>query len=110
MPKIFRITHFTFNQTIIEHIAELASIPVSNKEIKNLIHAFNGTLEIINSLQSLPLDNVEPTHHTTDLINVLRPDRVDKINMLTQAEALANAKHVYQGYFMVPQVIKNKKA
>ncbi len=93
-----------------KHIAALASIPVSEKEIDNLTQAFNETLGIINSLQKLNLDQIEPTHHTTDQINVLRADRVDRINMLTQKQALANAKHTYQGYFVVPQVIKNKKA
>lgn len=101
---------FSFDQTLVTHIADLAKIPVNKTEVTSLTKAFNETLEIINSLQSLNVKGVEPTHHTTDLTNVLRPDRVDETNTLTQEEALANAKKTYQGYFVVPQVIKNKKA
>lgn len=101
---------FSFNQTLVRHIADLANIPVSRAEVENLTQAFNETLDIINSLQKLDLEKVEPTHHTTDQVNVLRPDRVDQANMFTQKEALANAKETYKGYFVVPQVIKNKKA
>jgi len=101
---------FSFNQALVKHIADLAKIPLDEAEVDQLVKAFNETLEIINSLQSLNLDKVEPTHHTTDLVNVLRPDRVDEANMFSQEQALANAKKTYQGYFVVPQVIKNKKA
>ncbi len=100
---------FTFSHNLVQHIAHLASIPVDETEVASLTQAFNETLEIINSLQSLDVKRVEATHHTTDLTNVLRPDRVDKSQMFSQKEALANAQKTYQGYFVVPQVIKNKK-
>ena len=102
--------NFTFDQTLITHIAELAKIPVDKAEVTSLTQAFNETLEIINSLQALDVKGVKPSHHTTDLTNVLRPDRVNTAGMFTQDQALANAKETYQGYFVVPQVIKNKKA
>ncbi len=102
--------NFAFDQHLVKYIANIARIPISESETDELMQAFNETLDIINVLNELNLNETEPTYHTTGLINVLRPDRVDKDNMFTQDQALANAKHTYEGYFVVPQVIKNKKA
>ncbi len=90
---------------IVHHVAKLAQIPVTTTEEKALEKAFDETLSVVNSLSQLDVSGVEPTHQVTGLTNVLREDIVDEQRMFTQEQALMNAKHTHNGYFVVPQLI-----
>ncbi len=92
----------------IKHIANLANIPVTQKEQENLQNAFDETLNTIAELQSVDVTKVEPTHQVTGLENILREDVVNANNMFTQKQALANAKQTHNGYFVVPRIIEEK--
>ncbi len=95
-----QITSATVNK-----IAKLAHIPVSAAEEATLSQAFNETLEVVAHMSELDTSSVQPTHQVTGLENVWRDDVVATSRMFTQTQALANAKHTYQGYFVVPQII-----
>ena len=58
----------------------------------------------IDKLQELDTTGVEPLMHMSEEVNVLREDVPG--NMLKQEEALKNAPHHNNQYFMVPKVIK----
>lgn len=92
----------------IKHIADLANIPVTNKEQENLKDAFEETLDVIAELQSVDIKGVEITNQVTGFKNVLREDIVDEENMFTQKQALANAPKTHKGYFVVPRIIEEK--
>lgn len=92
----------------IQHIADLASIPITDTEADSLKHAFEETLETIKELQSVDVSSVEPTHQVTGFENVLREDTVIESNMFTQAQALQNAQQTHKGYFVVPRIIDEK--
>lgn len=94
---------------VVHHIAQLAQIPISDKEEQSLEHAFDATLKVIDKLQELDVKNVEPTHQVTGLHNVLREDIVDESRMFTQEEALANAKQTHNGFFVVNQLIEQSQ-
>lgn len=98
----------TITKKQIKHIADLANIPVSDKEQDQLRNAFEETLNTIAELQSVDIIGVEPTHQVTGFENVLREDVIDEENMFTQDEALANAPEKYNGYFVVPRIIEEK--
>lgn len=90
---------------IVHHVAKLAQIPVTADEEKALEKAFDETLKVIDTLQELDVKNVEPTHQVTGLVNILREDVVDEVHMLTQTQALSNAKKTHNGFFVVNQLI-----
>ena len=94
-----------FTPTQVQHVANLANIPVSEKEKKQLSKDFSETLGVINNLLTMDTKKVEPTHHTTGLQNILREDEVNKKTMFTQKQALANGAQIHNGYFVVKQVI-----
>ena len=56
-------------------------------------------------IQSLDLDDVEPTSHSIPLSNVTRPDEVRP--SLSQQEALQNAPESEDGRFKVPRIIED---
>ncbi len=92
--------------TQIQHIAKLANIPVSDEEAAKLADGFEKTLETIADLKAIDTTGVTPTSQVTGLENVWREDIADEKRTFTQKEALANAKATYNGYFVVPRLIK----
>lgn len=88
----------------IDHLANLASLQIDSKEQKYFTDQFNETLEIINNLNKLSTDQVKETYHVTGLFNVTRKDIVDKSQMLSQEQALSNAKVSHKGYFVVKAI------
>ena len=98
----------SFSTKQVQHIADLATIPLTESELAPLAKAFSETLTVINNLQELDTSKVEPVHQVTGLENITRADVVDEASMFTQKEALANAHETYQGYIVVPAVLKHK--
>lgn len=89
----------------VQHIAQLANIPITAEEEQTFAVAFSETLDVVSHMSQLDTKNVEPTHQVTGLENVLREDKVDETRMFSQKEALANAPQKHDGYFVVPQII-----
>lgn len=95
------------SQQQVQHVAKLALIPVSNEEAQNFREAFEQTLNVIDNLKIVDTTSTEPTHQVTGLENVLREDVVDTERMFTQEQALANAPHQHEGYFVVDRILHN---
>ena len=97
-------TH-TFTTQQVKHIAKLANIPVSSAEEQKFATSFAETLDVIANLSAVSTTGVEPTAQTTGLENVWREDVVNLEETLSQKEALANAPHSAQGYFVVDRIL-----
>lgn len=95
------------SKELVDHIAKLAKLQVSEKEKESLADGFNKTLSVIDELFKVNVAGVEPTHQITGLENILREDIVDPKKTLAQEEALKNAKNKHDGYFIVDQVLAN---
>jgi len=93
------------NKQLVKHIAQLANIPISSKEEEELANDFSETLEVVDKLQKIDTKGIEMTHQLTGLKNITREDKVNAENMFTQKEALANASHVHDGFFVVERLI-----
>lgn len=94
------------DRQLTKHVAKLANIPITETEAEELASAFSETLIVVDELQKLAVDDTEPTHQVTGLTNVTRDDVIDKEKMFTQEQALANASKTYQGFFVVPRILK----
>lgn len=86
-------------------IAQLANLTLTQDEEALFAKQFKDTLLVVDQLKEIDTTDIKFTSEVTKLKNVTRPDVVDRDRILTQAEALANAKHTYKGYFVVKQVI-----
>lgn len=100
--------HQTITTSQVRHIAQLADIPITAQEEVNLADAFNETLEVVDKLKSVNVQNVEPTHQVTGLENIWREDKINQTNTFTQTQALANARQTHQGFFVVSRIIDQK--
>jgi aspartyl-tRNA(Asn)/glutamyl-tRNA(Gln) amidotransferase subunit C len=56
------------------HVAKLARLRLSDEEIERMPNELSGILDHIEKINELDLDDVEPTSHVVNLVNVLRPD------------------------------------
>ena len=83
--------------------AKLTSLRLSEDEIEPMRVAMEQMLSHAESLNSLPLDDVEPTTHGL-LLPLLRREDVAE-DTFTQAQALANAPQSDRGHFVVPKVM-----
>jgi len=93
------------SKDLVDHIAKLAKIPVSEREKESLAEGFNKTLAVVDELFKVDVKKVEPTHQITGLENVLRDDVVDERKMFSQEQALSNTKNKHNGYFVVDQIL-----
>ncbi|MEK7577423.1 MAG: Asp-tRNA(Asn)/Glu-tRNA(Gln) amidotransferase subunit GatC [Patescibacteria group bacterium] len=90
----------------IKKIAKLANIPISEKQSEELIKQVGVTVAYVSKLQELPTDGVIETSQVTGLENVMREDVVDESRMFSQVEALKNATHTHNGFFVVDAVLE----
>lgn len=88
----------------IQHIAKLANLHIDADQEKLFTPQLTAILAFVSKLQEISTDNVKPTAQVTGLINVYREDVVDEARILTQTQALSNAKKTHNGYFVVPSV------
>jgi aspartyl-tRNA(Asn)/glutamyl-tRNA(Gln) amidotransferase subunit C len=93
------------DRAAVDHIARLARLDLSDAERSRMQTELAQILGHAERIQSLDLDDVEPTSHSIPLKNVTRPDEVGP--SLTQQEALQNAPEAEDGRFKVPRIIED---
>jgi aspartyl-tRNA(Asn)/glutamyl-tRNA(Gln) amidotransferase subunit C len=82
------------------HVARLARLDLSEDEVGRLQMELSAILEAVSKVSELDLEDVPPTSHPLDLVNVLRPD--EPRPSLTLDEAFANAPEREGDAFRVP--------
>jgi aspartyl-tRNA(Asn)/glutamyl-tRNA(Gln) amidotransferase subunit C len=92
----------------VKHLAKLSALSVSEDQAKKLESQFADTLEVVNKLADIDTGTVIPTSQVTGQINRFREDLIDPARILSHKEALSNAHHTFQGFFLVPAVFDSK--
>ena len=92
------------DQTDIEKIAHLARVRIEHEEVPEVASRLNDILGMIDKMQAVDTDAIEPMANPHDATQRLRADEVTETD---QREALqANAPAAEQGLFLVPKVIE----
>ncbi len=91
------------DKSLISRLETLAKLKLSDSEKEELASDLTNILNMVEKLQEVDTDGVEPLVYMNDEVNKLRPDQVD--NMVKQAEALKNAPDSDGTYFKTPNVI-----
>jgi aspartyl-tRNA(Asn)/glutamyl-tRNA(Gln) amidotransferase subunit C len=87
----------------IENIATLARLHLDNSEIPELTQRITAILSMVDQMQSVNTDNVEPMAHPMDAVQRLRPDEITEIDTRQGFQAIA--PDVENGLYLVPKVI-----
>ena len=89
---------------LVEKLAKLSKLEIAAEEKEALKSNFGKIIALVEKLQELDTEGVEPLIYLTENRNILRKDVVE--NMLEKAEALKNAPQKDSDYFKVPIVLK----
>ena len=84
----------------VQHVARLAWLALSDREIDRFTGELDKILDAIGIVAELDLDEVQPTSHPLDLVNVWDED-VPR-DSLRREDVLANAPDAEGGLFKVP--------
>ena len=89
---------------IVRHIAKLARIAVTDREVEALVPELNNILGWVEQLQELDVTGVEPMTAVIPNKLRLRDDQVTDGGI--RDDVLANAPVAEHGFFAVPKVIE----
>ena len=88
----------------LQRIALLARIDVSAEELQAVTGRLNRVLGLIDQLQAVDTQGIEPMSHALDVVQRLRPDEVTEPDRREDFQKGAPA--VEQGLYLVPKVIE----
>lgn len=91
------------DKQLISRLEELARLELSEVEREALRKDLNEILGMVEKLQELQLENVEPLVHITEALNMWRRDEVK--GQVPRENALKNAPDNEGHFFRVPKVI-----
>jgi aspartyl-tRNA(Asn)/glutamyl-tRNA(Gln) amidotransferase subunit C len=84
------------------HVAHLARLEIPEGEIERVREELGAILEAVGRVSELDLEDVEPTSHPLDVVNVFGED--EPRPSLPRDDALRNAPDPAGGAFRVPAV------
>jgi aspartyl-tRNA(Asn)/glutamyl-tRNA(Gln) amidotransferase subunit C len=91
----------------VKHVASLARLSLSEKEIQKFQKQLSTILEYFTLLNEVDTDKVEPTSQVTGLKDVVRQDEKPQ-KSLSSKEALSNAPQKHQDYFKVKGIFEEE--
>ena len=91
------------DKTEIEKIAHLARLHIGESETEEVATRIIDILALIDQMQSVDTDAVEPLAHPLDLVQRLRADKITEENQRDKLQQLAPASE--DGLYLVPKVL-----
>ncbi|MCG8910647.1 Asp-tRNA(Asn)/Glu-tRNA(Gln) amidotransferase subunit GatC [Pseudomonas nitroreducens] len=88
----------------VEKIAHLARLGLEEADISRTTDTLNNILGLIDAMQAVDTDGVEPLAHPLEATQRLRADEVTEENRREAYQAIAPA--VEDGLYLVPKVIE----
>ena len=87
----------------VSKIADLAKIQIDDNQIDNIVHNLEKILDLVDEMNSVNTDNVEPMSHPLNLKQELRVDEVTEKNLRDTFQE--NSTTSEDGYYKVPKII-----
>lgn len=88
----------------VHRIAELSHVDLSDDQANKMLDELNAIFKMIERIQAVDTEGVEPMMHPHDGVQRLRAD--DVVFGDNRTENMKNAPEEYEGMFLVPQVIE----
>ncbi|TCT15321.1 aspartyl/glutamyl-tRNA(Asn/Gln) amidotransferase subunit C [Natranaerovirga pectinivora] len=88
----------------VEHVAHLARLSLTEDEKVQMTKDLEAIIGFADQLNSLDIENIEPTAHVIPIQNVFRKDEVRE--SLDRKELLKNAPTKLNGCFSVPKIVE----
>ncbi len=94
----------SIDRSDVERIAHLARLELNEQDIPAYTENLSSILNLIDEMQQIDTDGVEPLAHPLDAVQRLRADEVTELNQRDKLQAVAPA--VEEVLFLVPKVIE----
>tara|TARA_B100000459_G_scaffold133929_1_gene89336 strand:+ start:280 stop:561 length:282 start_codon:yes stop_codon:yes gene_type:complete len=88
----------------LKNLLFLARIGIADKEHPKIIEKLTNTFDLIDEMNELDLDEVEPLNNPLELNNVSRKDSDNDRN--AKKDFLENSPESDEDYFIVPKIIE----
>lgn len=92
------------NDALVNNLANLARLQFDDSEKEIIKQDLQRMIHLVDKLNELNTEGVEPVLHMTENVNILREDVVQ--GSVSREEGLKNAPASDGTFFMVPKVIK----
>ncbi|MGX7111280.1 Asp-tRNA(Asn)/Glu-tRNA(Gln) amidotransferase subunit GatC [Gemella cuniculi] len=94
----------TITKEQVNHIAHLSRLEIQEDEVDGYIEKLEKVVDLFNELNSVDTEDIKPTYHVLDLVNVFREDVAQ--DGMDREEVLKNSKETEAGQFKVPTIIE----
>ena len=94
----------TITKEQVNHIAHLSRLEIQEDEVDGYIEKLEKVVDLFNELNSVDTENIKPTYHVLDLVNVFREDVAQE--GMHREEVLKNSKETEAGQFKVPTILE----
>ena len=94
----------TITKEQVNHIAHLSRLEIQEDEVDGYIEKLEKVVDLFNELNSVDTENIKPTYHVLDLVNVFREDVAQEA--MDREEVLKNSKETEAGQFKVPTILE----
>ena len=88
----------------IDKIAWLARLSISEEDISNYLHDVSNILSLVEKMNDVDTDNIEPLAHPLEITARLRDDKVTETDQREHFQKIAPA--IDDGHYLVPKVIE----
>ena len=93
-----------FDKSEVEKIAHLARLHISDSEADEVTARIGDILGLIDQMQSVDTDGVEPLAHPLDVVQRLREDVITEKDQRQDLQTLAPPSQ--DGLYLVPKVLE----
>ena len=87
----------------VQQMAQLARLHITDAESTEILNRITEILTLVDQMQSVDTEPVEPLYHPLDAVQKLRPDIVTEENNREKLQKLAPKAEL--GLYLVPKVL-----
>lgn len=88
----------------VKRVADLARIEISEDDAQQTLAHLSGIFNLIEQMQAVDTEGVEPMSHSQDMVQRLREDVVTESDQHVLFQSIA--PQVEAGFYLVPKVIE----
>jgi aspartyl-tRNA(Asn)/glutamyl-tRNA(Gln) amidotransferase subunit C len=93
------------NKEEVKHIAKLARLGLTEKEIEQLQKELSSILDYFEELKEVDISEIEPTTHSILVENVMREDQINEKLKMKNEKLLELAPDKKDGYLKVKSIL-----
>jgi aspartyl-tRNA(Asn)/glutamyl-tRNA(Gln) amidotransferase subunit C len=89
---------------VVQQIAELAQLQITEDELGNVMDSMNQVLDLVEAMQAVDTTGIEPMAHPLDSTQILREDVVTEPDQRDDYQKIAPSTQ--DGLYLVPRVVE----